>query len=99
MKKFGIVLIAGLLFSSCNDYFKNDYTDNSPTSGKLNVYCDEGLKLHIQNQAETFESQYNRAEINVIASSDAEAVQALYNDSCKAIVISRELSESEKQSF
>lgn len=85
--------------SSCGDYFKNDLTDNSPTSGKLNVYCDEGLKLHIQNQASTFESQYNRADINVVACSDAEAVQALYNDSCKAIVISRELNENEKLSF
>jgi phosphate transport system substrate-binding protein len=99
MKKIGIVIAVSLALGACSDYFKNDYTDNSPTSGKLNVYCDEGLKLHIQNQAQTFESQYNRADIHVIASSDAEAVQALYNDSCKAIVISRELTDNEKQSF
>ncbi len=84
---------------SCGDYYKDDHTDNSPTSGKLNVYCDEGMVLHVKNQALTFESQYTRANISVIACSDAEAIDALFKDSCKAIVISRELSESEKRSF
>lgn len=88
-----------LIFTSCGNYFKNDHEDNSPTSGKLNVFYDENLKLHITNQVATFESQYPDVEIFLTASSEAEAVQALYNDSCKAIVISRPLNESEIKSF
>ncbi len=92
------VLVIGLL-TSCSNYFKDDYTDNSPTSGKLKVYCDEGLIEHIENQALTFESQYSNAEIEVISRSETEAIEAFYNDSCKAIAISRELTPKEKGVF
>lgn len=89
-----------VLLSSCNNgYFKNDYTDNSPTSGKLKVYCDEGFAGHAKNQALTFEGQYPKASIEVVAASDIAAVNALFNDSCKAIFISRELNDDEKKSF
>jgi len=88
-----------LCLVSCNGPFKNDYNDNSPTSGKLKVYYDEGLALHVKNQTATFESQYKNATIELFQSSEAEAVQALYNDSCEAIVISRLLTTSEKRAF
>ena len=88
-----------LALTACSDYRKNDYTDNSPTSGKLRVYYDEGLETHIKNQVLTFESQYERAHIDLTQSNDEAAVMALYNDSCKAIVISRLLNEKEKNLF
>jgi len=99
MKKCLSFVCISILFFSCSNYFKDDYVDNSPTSGKLKVYCDEGLELHVKNQAVTFESQYSNASIEVICRSDAEAVEALYNDSCKAIVISRPLTENEVKAF
>lgn len=88
-----------LLLVCCNGPFKNDYHDNSPTSGKLKVYYDEGLALHVKNQTATFESQYKNAAIELFESSENEAVQALYNDSCEAIVISRLLTDKEKKAF
>jgi phosphate transport system substrate-binding protein len=89
-----------LILSGCSDpYFKNDYEDNSPTSGKLKVYYDEGLQLHVSNQAKTFESQYPNAHFELYATTEDEAVQAMYNDSCKAIVISRLLNEKETKAF
>ncbi len=96
-----IVLLATCLFlASCDGkMFKDDYVDNSPTSGKLKVYCDEGLRSHIQNQEFTFESQYPNADVEVVYRVEGEAINALFHDSCRAIVISRELSEKEKQSF
>ncbi len=87
------------LFSGCSDYFKNDYDDNSPTSGKLKVYYDEGLRLHVKNQTRTFESHYANAEVELVECSENDAVQALFNDSCDAIIISRLLSAQEKQAF
>lgn len=93
-------IVACLFFlSSCSNYFKNDYNDNSPTSGKLKVYYDEGLELHVKNQTLTFESQYEHAAVELFRSSENEAVQALYNDSCEDIVISRLLSDKEKKAF
>jgi phosphate transport system substrate-binding protein len=88
-----------LLLSGCTEPFKNDYVDNSPTSGKLKVYYDEGLQLHIKNQAYTFESQYPNAKVELYSSNESEAIQALFNDSCKEIVIPRLLGEREKKSF
>lgn len=65
----------------------------------LKVYYDEGLEPHVKNQVATFESQYDKVFIRLKQSSEDEAVQALYNDSCEAIVISRMLTEREKKAF
>jgi ABC-type phosphate transport system substrate-binding protein len=88
-----------LVTTSCDNYFKNDYKDNSPTSGHLKVYYDEGLYLHLKNQVYTFESQYPNAHIHLVQSNDNDAVEALYRDSCEAIVISRPLNTKEKRAF
>jgi phosphate transport system substrate-binding protein len=92
-----LALMTGL--HSCSDYFTNDYRDNSPTSGLLNVYFDEGTRLHVQNQAATFASQYPNAKLNLFETSESAAVEALLNDSCELIVIARPLSASEKKVF
>lgn len=87
------------IFSSCDNYYKNDYVDNSPTSGKLKVYYSEGLQLHIKNQALSFSSQYHNSEIECIPSCESEIINAFLNDSCKAIIISRLLGEKEVKAF
>jgi phosphate transport system substrate-binding protein len=94
-----VMLLACMLLSSCSNYFKNDYVDNSPTSGKLKVYCEEGLSAQIESQIYSFEREYDMAKVEMTVRSDAEAVQAMYADSCKAIVISRELTPTEKDQF
>jgi phosphate transport system substrate-binding protein len=100
MKRYLVLVVACASLASCTDgAFRNDYVDNSPTSGKLKVFCDDGLMLHIKNQANTFENQYPNASIEVSYRSEGEAIQALYNDSCRAIVISRELNDKEKETF
>lgn len=94
-----MLLAAELLMSGCDSYFRNDYKDNSPTSGKLRVYYDEGLDLHVKNQAATFTSLYPNTSLELFAATDDEAVQALYADSCEAIVISRPLNTQEVAAF
>jgi phosphate transport system substrate-binding protein len=92
-------LLSCVLFIGCNNYFKDDYKDNSPTSGKLKLYYDEGLELHVKNHIYTFEAFYPNANIEAISSNDNEAILALYNDSCEAVVTSRQLNDKEKQAF
>lgn len=96
-----LVISVGLafIFSSCDNYYKNDYVDNSPTSGKLKVYYSEGLQLHIRNQALSFSSQYHNAEIECVPACESEIINAFLNDSCKAIIISRLLGEKEVKAF
>ncbi len=52
--KFAITLFVSTLFlASCG--LKDDITKkDSPTSGKVNLFFDEGLTLHIKNQIYTF---------------------------------------------
>lgn len=88
-----------VLLSGCDNYFKNDYHDNSPTSGKLKVYHEEELKLHVKNQLFTFAAQYPNSNCESIVSYENECINALLNDSCKAIIIHRLLSENEKKAF
>ncbi len=100
IKKISIVLASIPFFLACTDpIFKNDYIDNSPTSGQLKVYCEEGLLLHVENQAYTFMGQYPKASIETIAVSETQAIDAFYKDSCKAMVITRELNANELKAF
>lgn len=94
-----LCLVSCIFLCGCNDYFKNDYNDNSPTSGKLKVFYEEGLQLHVKNQAATFTSQYKSAELEIFSVTEDDAVQALYSDSCEVIIISRLLNEKEKSAF
>ncbi|MEI8135952.1 MAG: substrate-binding domain-containing protein [Bacteroidota bacterium] len=94
-----LYLVSCVFLCGCSDYFKNDYSDNSPTSGKLKIYYDEGLHLHVVNQVYTFETFYPEAHIEIFSTSEDAAVQALYSDSCETIVISRLLNNKEKSAF
>lgn len=78
----------------------DDFTkEDSPTSGKLVLYYDEGLTLHIENQVNTFQAAYGYADIQLVSSDEKESIEALYKDSCKAIAISRALTEDELKKF
>lgn len=94
-----LLVVFVLAFTSCDNYYKNDYQDNSPTSGKLKVFHEEGLNLHVKNQIYTFEVQYPGSNCENIVAFENECIKALYNDSCKAIMINRLLSENEKKLF
>jgi phosphate transport system substrate-binding protein len=100
MKKITAALII-LIGYSCSDpyLFKNDYDDNTPTSGKLKIYYDEGLKLLVENQEYTMEAHYPNAHLETTCVTETEAIEGLYNDSCKAIMISRALSPKELKAF
>jgi phosphate transport system substrate-binding protein len=97
--KFAITLIVLTLFLfSCG--LKDDITKkDSPTSGKVNLFFDEGLTLQIKNQIYTFKTTYKNADITLRSSNEKECIEALYNDSSKVIAISRDLTKDELEKF
>jgi phosphate transport system substrate-binding protein len=98
MRHFFAVCIGLIVFSSCG--MKDDITkQDSPTSGKTELFFDEGLTLHIQNQIYTFKTVYKYADITLRSSNEKECIEALYNDSSKVIAISRPLTEKELAQF
>jgi phosphate transport system substrate-binding protein len=98
MKLFFAFIISVIFFSSCGLNDDNRKKD-TPTSGKVNLFFDEGLTLHINNQIFTFKSTYTNADISLRSSNERECIEALYNDSSKVIAISRPLTEKEMQQF
>lgn len=98
MKSILALIIFSFFFLSCGLNDDNRKKD-TPTSGKVNLFFDEGLTLHINNQIFTFKSTYNNADITLRSSNERECIEALYNDSSKVIAISRPLTEKEMQQF
>jgi phosphate transport system substrate-binding protein len=101
MKKKARLIVFALcvLLTRCDDYYRNDYKDNSPTSGKLRVYYDEGLRPHVENQAYTFHIFYPSADLEQVQAPEHEGILAVFNDSAESAFISRTLSEQELSLF
>lgn len=99
MKKvllFGFSVL--VLLSSC--WINDDITKkDSPTTGYLKLFFDEGIELHIRSQTQAFNATYKHAQFDLIPSNELECIQSLFNDSCKAICISRALTEKETKQF
>lgn len=98
MKSILALIIFSFFLLSCGLNDDNRKKD-TPTSGKVNLFFDEGLTLHINNQIFTFKTTYNNADITLRSSNERECIEALYNDSSKVIAISRPLTEKEMEQF
>src|ERR1700739_4575398 len=86
-------------FIACNQSDKHSDMPNTPTSGVVKVYCEEGFTIPLKLQANTFEKIYSNASINVQYTNEKEAIEGLRNDCCKVIIISRKLSADEEKKF
>lgn len=91
--------LLALLVSACEPQFDHGKIENSPTSGKLNVYYESALEKHVRNQAYTFQRLYPNARLTLFPVSEDLAIKALYDDSCESIVITRPLNEKEIKAF
>ena len=98
MKSTFVLILFSIFLCSCGLNDDNRKKD-TPTSGSANLYFDEGLTLHINNQIFTFKSTYKNADIVLRSSNEKECIEALYNDSSKVIAISRPLTEKELAQF
>lgn len=88
-----------LLFVGCNQSDRPADMPNTPTSGVLKVFCEEGFSVPMKNQAFTFGKIYGNTEVKVDYVDELKAIEGLFNDSCKVIVLSRNLSEGEMKKF
>jgi len=87
------------LFISFCGLTKNNDQKETPTSGSLTILSDHGLKLIMENQSYTFQKLYANSKISSEYVTESEAINALFKDSAKVIVINRPLSEKEKNTF
>jgi phosphate transport system substrate-binding protein len=100
MKKYLSFLIAIILFSiGCASSNENSEVIDTPTAGNISLSVDETLQPIADAQVDVFQHQYPNAKINIRYRSEAECVKDLYDDSCKLIVLGRQLTTEELTSF
>lgn len=97
VKLFFLSVIAIALFS-CNGNYDIREKD-TPTSGEVNIVVDESYSLLFDTQIYTFQSLYTEAKVHASYKNESEAIKDLMNDSCKVIVLNRELTAEEKKRF
>lgn len=85
-----------LLLTNCSGNKKqNGKHLNTPTSGTVKVVADESLRPIIDAEIEAFEAIYQQAHIQITYLPEAEAVNAILNDSAKLAILTRALDTSE----
>lgn len=92
------VFLSGLL-AGCRDKDKQGRVLDSPTSGSIKIAADESLRPLIEAEVATFEALYKRADIEAFYSPEADAIDALMNDSVRLAVVTRKFTPEEKAYF
>ncbi len=92
-------LFIAAIFFACNRSSNPADMPNTPTSGVLKVFCEEGFTVPMKIQATTFGSIYTNTRVDINYVNEVQAVEGLFNDSCKVILLSRNLSEAEIKKF
>ena len=65
----------------------------------MNIVVDESFQKLFDTQIYTFESLYQRAKVNASYLPEKEALHRLINDSCKVVVMCRDLTKEERKEF
>jgi len=93
---FSVILTVFVL--ACSDSKNNEPTD-TPTSGEVNIVVDESFTKLFDTQMYTFESIYPNAKIHVNYFPEDIALERMINDSCKVVVMCRDLTVNERKQF
>ncbi|MCW3083184.1 MAG: hypothetical protein JWP12_550 [Bacteroidetes bacterium] len=93
-----IAIFFSSFFFSCGGPNANEPTD-TPTSGEVRVVVDESFQQLFDTQIYTFQSLYDKAKVDAKYLPENEALQRLINDSCKVVVMCRDLTPAERKQF
>ncbi|MBL7711429.1 MAG: substrate-binding domain-containing protein [Chitinophagaceae bacterium] len=94
-KKLNIFLCSSLLFAACGEDKTPKVTDTL-TSGALTISVDETYKPVMEQEVKVFMSNYPEAKVSVQYKPEAEAIKDYLEGKVKLVVVSRELTEAEK---
>ncbi len=88
--------IAIVFLVGCAERDKHGKILDSPTAGTIKITADEALKPLIDAEIQAFEGIYQNAKLQVKYLSEADAIDALLNDSARLTVVTRRLVEDEE---
>lgn len=92
-----LILISFSVLISCSN--SSNKPVESPTVGATSIYIDETFLPIIKEQEAVFEAIYPLANLNLTALPEAMVVKALIDDTTRAAIITRELSQNEVKYF
>ena len=98
LKHLCFLVIILSVFSGCGGSHINEPTD-TPTSGEVKIVVDESFRQLFDTQIYTFESLYTKAKVYANYLPEKDALQRLINDSCKVVVMCRDLTKNERKQF
>jgi phosphate transport system substrate-binding protein len=89
-------LVVGL--TSCGGSQKEGPKDG-PATGSIAIGVDESFQPLVNAEKAAFEENYHFAKLNLVFKPENESIADLLNDKVRSVVVSRELTDSEKEIF
>lgn len=86
-----------ILIVACNQV-TNKTEDETILKGSTTIYVDETLAPIIQDQVDVFENEYE-AKVKIVAKSESETVNSLFNEKAAIAILSRSLTSEELKNF
>ena len=99
LNKFIYAIVLSSIFCGCSGGPHSNEPTDTPTSGEVNIVVDESFQQLFDTEIYTFESLYNKAKVHVKYLPENEAQERLINDSCKVVVMCRDLTKDERKKF
>jgi phosphate transport system substrate-binding protein len=93
-----LLLLCIPIFCACGGEKKDEPTD-TPTSGEVNIVVDESFQQLFDTQIYTFQSLNKYAKIHAKYLPENEALKLMIQDSCKVVVMCRDLTTQERKNF
>ncbi len=90
-------LFATVVVMSCSS--KKGEVKDGPTTGTITLGVDESFQRVVEAEKVAFRDNYHFANINLQFKPENEAIADLLNDKVRGAIVTRELTESEKQVF
>lgn len=98
VKSSYFIFLAVIVFILACNQSKSSKTNETILKGAVSIYVDETLKPIVEDQVAVFESKYD-AKIKVVAKSEAETVNSLFNEKAAIAILARKLTTEELKIF
>lgn len=98
MRKISACIFALVWLGSCTGDKKSQF-DDTPIKGQIKFVTDDSFKMLVEAEKNAFEHQNHFAKIDLQSKAENEAVADLLNDKVRGIVVTRDLTDKEKEVF
>jgi phosphate transport system substrate-binding protein len=78
---------------------KKDTPQDGPATGSISIGVDESFQPLVNAEKAAFEENYHFAKLNLVFKPENESIADLLNDKVRSVVVSRELTDAEKEIF